>query len=233
MIRWIRERLGTAPFTAVPAGPWTVIDVRHLVDKSGNAREPVAALIRRGADALRAGRTVVVACDFGVSRSNAVAAGILSVVEARAFDDALRDVLDATGETEIKLELTLAVRAAVEGERGAAARADAILVTGGGGFLGRAVVERLRGSARVLAPPRAELDVEAGAVALAGYCARENVAQIVHLAYPRRYTDAASAAASMLMMRAVLDVCRLLSTKLVYVSGAVVFGGYEIGRAHV
>jgi nucleoside-diphosphate-sugar epimerase len=226
VIRWIRERLGTAPYSKLPDGPWTVIDVRHLVDKAGNAPEPIAALVRSGAEALRGGGIVVVACDFGVSRSNAIAAGILSIVEERTFDAALRDVLDATGETEIKLELALAVRAAVESATVSNDARRSVLVTGAGGFLGSAAAARLREFATVLSPARAELDLEAGAVALADYCRRGNVSQIVHLAYPRRYTDAASSASSMVMLRAILDVCRMLQVRLVFVSGTVVFGGY-------
>jgi len=62
---------------------------------------------------------------------------------------------------------------------------------------------------------------------LADYCNQETVGQIIHLAYPRAYTNAAAMASSLVMLRAVLDVCRLNKIRLVFVSGWVVFSGYS------
>jgi len=137
MIRWIRERLGTAPHDALGEGTWLLLDARHLVDKGGNPAEPIRKLIEEGTQAYRQGKSVVVACDFGISRSNAIAAGILSLAENKPYDRAVQEVVDATAEREIKLDLVEAVRLAL-GEVRPQADRRTVLVTGAKGFIGRA-----------------------------------------------------------------------------------------------
>lgn len=79
MIRWITPFLGTAPAGSTDIEPDTgIVDVRDLVDKSGNDPRSVRAKIEQGVALLDEGRRVVVCCDYGVSRSNSIAAGILS-----------------------------------------------------------------------------------------------------------------------------------------------------------
>ncbi len=81
MICWITDRLGTAPATSVHLEPgMRIVDVRELVDKEGNEAANVKPLIDAGVAALNDGDRVVVCCDYGISRSNAVAAGILALV---------------------------------------------------------------------------------------------------------------------------------------------------------
>jgi len=226
MIRWIRERLGTAPHDALGEGTWLLLDARHLVDKGGNPAEPIRKLIEEGTQAYRQGKSVVVACDFGISRSNAIAAGILSLAENKPYDRAVQEVVDATAEREIKLDLVEAVRLAL-GEVRPQADRRTVLVTGATGFIGRYLVARLQDTHRVVGPPKEVLNLQNGAVNLANYCARESIGQIIHLAYPREYTNVAAAASSVMMLRTVLDTCRLLKIRLVFISGWVVFSGYS------
>jgi len=225
VIRWIKERLGTGPRNAIDRSDALLLDVRFLVDKSGNPLEPIRDMVDMGANAYRQGQTVIVACDFGISRSNAIAAGILSRIDSIRYDDAVRATLASTGEREIKLDLVEAVRAAL-GEAPNRTDRRAVLVTGATGFIGRVLVDRLQNNYKVLGPSRETLDLEKGAVALADYCTREEVGQIVHLAYPRAYTNTAAAASSFIMLRAILDTCRLLKIRLIFISGWVVFSGY-------
>jgi nucleoside-diphosphate-sugar epimerase len=131
-----------------------------------------------------------------------------------------------TGENEVKYDLVDAVRAAL-GIKQSSATVQTVLVTGATGFIGQSLVPRLQKTKKVLGPPRAILDLEKGAVLLAEYCNREAVGQIIHLAYPRVYTNAAAAASSLVMLRAVLDVCRLNKIRLIFISSWVVFCGYS------
>jgi nucleoside-diphosphate-sugar epimerase len=225
MIRWIRDRLGTAPHAEIADCTCFVVDTRHLVDKRGNPTHAVFSLIRAGADALDRGEIVIVACDFGISRSNAIAAGILSLTEGKPLRAALRDVVDRTGEKEIKLDLVDAVRVAL-GEGLATSRDQSVLVTGARGFIGRSLVQRLERSHETFAPPRSALDLERGAVPLAEYCSENRVGTMVHLAYPRVYTNASAAASSIVMLRNVVDACRVNKIHLVFISSWVVFNGF-------
>lgn len=224
MIRWITDCLGTGPYDQVGTGDWRLLDVRHLVDKAGNSDAAVAKVVRDGVEALQRGQKVVIACDFGISRSNAIAAGILSLAENRPYDQAVAEVIRTTGEREIKLDLIESVRSALGAARSSADR-KTVLVTGACGFLGRPLLERLRQSGVALGPPRSELDLERGAAVLSNYCNGERVGQIIHLAYPRHYTNATAMASSLLMLRTVLDVCRISRIRLVFVSDWVVYSG--------
>jgi nucleoside-diphosphate-sugar epimerase len=226
LIRWIRENLGTAPRDEVGEGAFEILDVRHLVDKGGNSTDEVLKLVKQGVQALQNGQSLVVCCDLGISRSNAIAAGILSQKELIPFDLALQEVIAKTGEKEIKLDLAESVRIAVGGEVRAFGR-HTVLVTGATGFIGRSLVERLKTTCQVLSPPSSELNLEDGAVALSDYCVRKHVGQIVHLAHPRKHTNSAAAASSMLMLRSVLDTCRLLNIRLVFVSCWTIYSGYK------
>jgi nucleoside-diphosphate-sugar epimerase len=226
MIRWIRERLGTGPYEEIGGQVWSIVDARHLVDKGGNPTGPILSLIQAGVRAFQRGETVVVACDFGISRSNAIAAGILSLAERKPYDAALRDVIENTEESEIKVDLAEAVRIAL-GEGRARSENRAILVTGAGGFIGGSLVPRLARNHQVLGPLRSELDLERGAVPLADYCSGNGVGTIVHLAYPRVYTNASAAGSSIVMLRNVIDACRVNKMHLVFVSSWVVFNGFS------
>ena len=202
-----------------------MLDVRHLVDQGGNNYESIRQLIADGTKKFRKGTRLVVACDLGISRSNAIAAGIISEVDGIPYDRALAEVLERTKEHEMKLDLVNSVRLALSANNAARDR-NAVLVTGANGFLGRNVVARLSGQYTVLGPSRAELDLANGAVALGEYCRKYEVRQILHLAYPRHYTNAAAMGSSLVMLRTVLEVCRTYGLKLTFVSSTVLYSGY-------
>ena len=69
---------------------FNIIDVRDLVDKAGNSPEAVRKRIIYGARCLKEGKKIVVCCDYGISRSNAIAAGIIASYEGISFDAAVR-----------------------------------------------------------------------------------------------------------------------------------------------
>jgi nucleoside-diphosphate-sugar epimerase len=231
VILWITDGLGTASSLGlVTSSEFSSLDVRDLVDKSGNAVDLVRAKIEEGSAILASGQRLVVFCDYGISRSNAIAAGILAKNTGNSFDAALQQVVKRTGEKAIKLDLINIVRTAL-GEKseglGAMASRPATLVTGGGGFLGTALVKKLASFGDVVAPSRAELNLIDGAIDLEMLCRNRGVAQIVHLAQPRVYNDNAALGATLVMLRNVLDVCRQHRLRLITLSGWEIYSGYR------
>lgn len=227
-MRWITDRIGTAAFgdPAIPDSA-ELLDVRHLVDKAGNGREAVLAMIDTGARAIADGHSLVVCCDYGMSRSNAIAAGVLHRVTALSPSDAIRFVLDKTGETAIKADLVDAVLAALESRSAGPTNERRILVTGGSGALGSAFVRQTRHGTTIIAPSRAELDMDEGAGALSLFVREHDVNTIVHFANPKVYVTNKAVGASLTTLRNVLDVCASIGTRLVYPSGWEVFSGYR------
>lgn len=230
-IRWITPTLGTAPAAEMGQAPADVcvVDVRDLVDKAGNHAEAVSEKITAGRKLLLQGNKVAVCCDYGISRSSAIAAGILAVTESISLEAAVRRVQEATGETEIKLEPLQAVRAAI-GKPPDLARTstdESILITGTSGFLGKATAARLSRTMRVVAPLHAVLDVARGSTQLDVLAGEDNVRTIIHLANPRVYTSNVAMGTSIAMLRNVIDVCVARDIRLVYLSSWEVFSGYR------
>lgn len=228
-IRWITPLLGTGPALRVQQeAEMNIIDVRDLVDKAGNRADAVRQKITEGCDSLREGKRTVVCCDYGISRSNAVAVGILAMYESISFEAAVRRVLEATGEKEIKIDPLHAVRRALkvdlEGTRHERMR---ILVTGGTGTLGKPLCQKFSERYQVVTPNRQELDLQQGGTQLDLLVGENEADSILHLARPRVYTANIALGDMLTMLRNVIDVCIARDIKLFYLSGWEVYSGYR------
>lgn len=228
-IRWITPDLGTGPALLVrQEADMNIIDVRDLVDKAGNRSEAVRQKITEGCDSLRTGKKTVVCCDYGISRSNAVAVGILVMHEAIPFEAAVRRVLEATGEKEIKVDPLQAVRMALGiDKKSSQCQRLRVLVTGGNGLIGKPTCEKLAVKFDVIAPRRSELDLQQGSTQLDLLVGEREIDCIVHLANPRIYTSNIALGDTLTMLRNVLDVCVARDIKLIYLSSWEVYSGYR------
>jgi nucleoside-diphosphate-sugar epimerase len=229
MIRWINEYLGTAPFgDSDIAKDHSVLDVRDLVDKHGNSLKITKEKIERGVELLREGCRLIVCCDYGISRSNAIAAGILSRYKITPLEEAVRQVVRATGEKEIKLGPLRAVREALADTQTASqASGVRLLITGGNGFIGRQLQSQLADNTFWISPSRSEVDLTAGALELDLLIKEHQINTLVHLANPRVYTSNKAMGDTVTLLRNVLEVCRDNSLRLIYPSGWEVYSGYR------
>lgn len=231
MIRWITEELGTGAWERVPRnGEYAVVDVRDLLDGPGNALAAIRAKIEEGLRHLREGRRVVVCCHMGMSRSNAVAAGVLGAREELSFSEALQRVVRATGENAIRLEVLSAVRLACEEDGARAQRetgAQRCLLTGATGYIGSTLRAGAPLPFALTAPPRAALDLERDALGLDMLVKDEGIDTLLHLAHPRVFTTNTAMGSALVMLKNVLDVCVANQLALVYLSGTEVFSGYQ------
>jgi UDP-glucuronate decarboxylase len=229
MIRWINDHLGTAPASDPSiAGDMVVLDVRDLVDKFGNSPTAVKEKIEQGVALMAQRKRVVVCCDYGISRSNAIAAGILSLFRGIKLEQAVKEVVQAVGVQEIKLEPLRSVRNALQEDEGNAGdSAPRILITGGSGFVGRNLLRKMSKRFYVVAPSREEADIAMGALPLDLQVKEHRINCVVHLANPRVYTSNQAFGESLAMLRNVLDVCRENSIRLIYPSNWEVYSGYR------
>lgn len=235
MIRWITAQLGTAAFTDPAIGSdLAVLDVRDLVDKQGNTPKATREKIRQGLELLRQERRLVVCCDYGISRSNAIAAGILSQLNNISLEAAARQVIQATGEQEIKLEPLAAVRTALAKKDGTVTATEPrVLITGGSGFVGSRLQTVLGNELFHCAPTRSAADLLAGALELDLLVKEQGINCIVHLANPRVYTSNRALGETVTMLRNVLEVCRDNGLRLIYPSSWEIYSGYRSSELHV
>ena len=234
MIRWITPELGTAAYEQVADAPDIYrLDVRELVDKAGNRAATVRERIQEGLERKRQGHRIVVCCDYGISRSSAIATGILALDEGLPFGDATRRVLQATGEPPIRVEVLSVVREALMDlvtDRGRPNSQRCVLVTGGTGFIGTNLLPNLRNQLTLITPSRQEVDLTRTAVELDLFAADHRVDTIVHLANPRMYSTNAAIGPMVTMLKNVLDVCVARRAHLVFAGTWEVFSGYRTQR---
>lgn len=229
-IRWVKPYLGTSSALAENRSENIhILDVRALVDKAGNSSEQIRQKIDEGVGCLREGKQLIVCCDYGISRSNAIAAGILSVFENISFNEALSEVIATTGEQEIKLSVADAVRNALQHDNTHSKTqfAPRLLITGGNGFVGRTLIPMLSKEYEVYAPNRAEIDLTSGTGALDLFVKKNSISHILHLANPRVYVSNKGMGETLSMLRNILEVCVSNNTFLIYPSTWEVYSGYQ------
>lgn len=235
MVRWITDNLGTGPFNKISDDKKIkILDVRNFVDKSGNSPELLKKTINNAVSLLQAGNKVVICCDYGISRSNAIAAGVLAVYEGITMNAALKKVRCETGECEIKLEVVEAVRRALklfEPYEKAANNTEAtedspIIITGGSGFIGSAVGRSLASQYPLISPNRNEIDLLQDIVELDIIAKEKKARTLIHLAGPRVFNTNVALGESLIMLKNILDICKTNGLKLIYLSTWEVFAGY-------
>ena len=231
MIRWITDRLGTAAYGGFgsPSG-LRVVDVRMLRDGADNEESFVRARVHEVVAYLEQGDRVVICCDYGMSRSNAIAAGVLAVIDRIPLESALARVADATGEKQMKIDLIGSVRAALEGAREHPSDGR-ILVLGSQNFVGRALLRALNSGQ--LPKPFDEDLLIADALRLEA-AVTETVPAAIVVAWRPHPLDTNRAVGDLIAgLRNVLDVCRVERIGIVFVSGHQVFAASRHVREYM
>lgn len=228
MIKWITENLGTAEIDDVNDKEYSVVDVRDLVDKEGNSDQAILEKIDTVIDLLKQNHKVVVCCDYGISRSNAIAIGAIVKYLGYDFDEAVKFVMEETGKKAIHVDILNSVRHVLGiDKRGNMPTNNKILMTGGTGFVGSALAARLKRSYDLTIPTRQEVNLLDGSIELDLLVKNSGVDTIIHLANPRKYTTTESMGQSLVMLKNVLDVCKGNHLNLLYLSNWVVYSGYN------
>ena len=229
MIRWITENLGTAKIEDVKGKEYSVVDVRDLVDRDGNTNQAILKKIDAVVDLLKQNHKVVICCDYGISRSNAIAIGAVVKCFHYDFNEAVKIVMEKTKDPAVHIDILNSVRRVLEMNEKENISTDkkTILITGGSGFIGSALAAKLGKNYDLVIPSREEVNLLNGPIKLDLIVKKENVGTIIHLANPRKYSITESMGQSLVMLKNVLDVCKENRLSLLYLSGWVVYSGYN------
>jgi nucleoside-diphosphate-sugar epimerase len=230
LAEWITDRLATASFyeerlLGKVAGS-ILVDVRDLVDREGNDPALLRQKIAVAIETTRAGQSVVVCCDRGVSRSNAIALGVL-MSSGMSFDASISLLRKKLGAIEINLGLLQEVRSLFEPRTAAARpRTKNLLVTGATGFIGSAVIPTFAPAYKVTCLDRQKLDLTRDLQLLDAFISDREIGFVVHLAHPRMRNNASALPESVAMMRNILEVCRLNRVGVLFLSSLTIFSGH-------
>lgn len=229
-MRWLTNNVGSGPYIEVSElelpPDCEIIDVRDLVDKSGNQKESILKKIALGIELLRNGKKVIVCCDYGMSRSNSIAIGLIKTWENRTFSSVVNSVRSLVDENGIKIEVLGAVFNALA-DTEVKKNEQEVVITGGSGFLGKELTRHLKNDFTVNSPSSKDINLLNDAISFDLLIKEKTPKTIVHLANPRIFTTNVSLADSLLMLKNVLDVCRTNNTRLIYLSGWEIYSGYE------
>ncbi|MFN5169123.1 MAG: NAD-dependent epimerase/dehydratase family protein [Cyclobacteriaceae bacterium] len=229
MINWISNKVGTGAYNSVvgvPERDFDIIDVRDLVDKSGNSTKDIRATIQYSVQLLKNNKRIVICCDHGISRSNSIACGVISLYENTSFSQAVRKVLTKTNETQLKTEvLEVVYRAIKTGNAGKIQKS--ILVLGASGDVGSVVTAKLNSSYRVIPLRKVDIDLSSQLALLYVLAIENGVKYIIHLAQPRISNTNIAIGENISITKNVIDVCVATGAKLIFLSSIDVFSGFS------
>ncbi len=233
MIRWIDDTLGTAAFEDPATAGHAKLDVRQLVDGPSNKSGILRECIATGLSMLTEAKQLVVCCDYGISRSNTIAAAILARRDGLSFDDAFALVRRRVREMRMDYGIVQSIRATFDPDPPPPPDPRRVLVTGGSGFLGQWLEQVAGDSLELLRLGSTDIDLAASPYDLDAAVRKYRPACIIHLANPRIYHTHEVVAQSLAMLRNVADVCSGHDLFLVFASSWIVFSGRKSGTLTV
>jgi UDP-glucuronate decarboxylase len=223
-VRWITERLGTSPWREqIATGPIGIVDVRLLRDAAGNSPTLIREKIAEARNYLRRGDPVIICCDYGISRSNAIAAAVLAEDANISLSESLQRVIEATGETGIKIDFLEDLRKALNTKRQRPYDTK-VLILGLDGFMGRSV-RHLIDPALPIADTGRDQALIRNPVLLDAALDEAAADQILFCWHPRQLDTNSAAGHLITGLRNVLEVCRVHQAGLIFLSGQQVFAG--------
>lgn len=228
MIRWVSHDLGTAPFAeGARCIDVVVVDVRNLLDRAGNDATTIRTHVDAARIALERGQRVLVCCDHGISRSNAIATAVLASARGISFDTALETVFAAAGHPEIRIEMLAEVRAACfPTDTHNTRSARRVLLIGGSGRLGQRLLLSVPAGVEVLAPGRDKLDLLSGPAQIEAFLRRHSIQSVMHFAQPRATNTNRSLGDALAMLRNVLDAAGTRGSPVFFPSNWLVLAGH-------
>jgi nucleoside-diphosphate-sugar epimerase len=211
---------------AVPSG-WQSIDCRPMIDGAGNSPELVEMIVSSGLEVLSNGVPVCFVCDYGHSRSNFVAAVVLSRLTGIDIYSAMNVVRDGHPESRIKDALSTDLGGIHISESNLQKNSPTWGITGSNGLIGTALSTQISGGGGDVVEFSRQLngDFLQNSSTFCDLMRLHGVTDLIHLAYPTPYNsyDAMKLAFSQLVT--VVEACLSAKVVLHFMSSWVVFDG--------
>lgn len=226
MFSKITSQLAVASvYDEIPSG-WHILDVRGLIDGTGNPPSLIEHYVASGLRILEAqSQKLVVVCDYGQSRSNFIAARINAARQTISFHESLNGVRDAHPDSQVNPAFLRGSKLTVESTSIAK-----VAVSGGSGLIGSHLeveLQKLGAECRVLTRQHH------GKYLSNSESLRTAIGDVrpdlfVHLAHPKPVNAEQSLKDALTQLITVANYCEDHGVPLAYLSGWVVFDGSTV-----
>lgn len=203
-----------------------IVDVRHLVDHSGNDINYLLKVIDDAKTVYEQHGTVVIACDRGISRSRVVAIGLLTHL-GMSIDESIKHVLNIANNPDINADLLFLLRSYFlkDVSDNKQVKKD-VIVIGSNGFVGSSLSEYLSANSFTIDKiSKKDLDVQTEQLSLITRLRSSNAKTVILCAHPSSHHTANAMAVSVQMLKNTLEACRLGEKDLIFISSMAVFQG--------
>lgn len=233
-MRWLNNSVATGAYQEVFAQygadtSFHILDVRNLVDKSGNNIHEIQLKIKEGVNALSANKKLIVCCDYGMSRSNAIAIGIISKTTSISFSEAVEVARQKIDETGLKIEVLNTVLNAINTSTNdnKVNINKKIWITGAHGFIGKSITSIFTDETQIFTTSSSKINLLSDTLKADLFIKENEISHVIHLATPKIYTTNRSLGDTLLMLKNVLDICRSNNLHLIFLSTWEVYSGYQ------
>lgn len=232
-MRWLTDKVATGAYLEVvqlnqSSDNLYILDVRNLVDKSGNKSAEIKFKIDEGLDALKNNHKVVVCCDYGMSRSNSIAIAIISVFQSIPFPEVVEMVRSKIDESCLKVEmLNSTFESLLLSNDRVISNEKRIWITGANGFIGQKLYPLLGINNKVFSTSSKDINLLHDTLKADLFIKANDITHIIHLANPKIYTSNFALGETLTMLKNVLDLCRTNNLNLFYLSGWEIYSGYN------
>ena len=230
MIRWINKKIGTAAWSSVISVPdYFKLDVRELVDDYGNNNEHIANLIKNGIEILKEFNKLIICCEYGMSRSNAIAVAIISITENISFERSLECVINSVKENQIKLEVLKSVSEYLKQKRTEFKKSKNILLIDHNGFIAKRITKKTKKDNYLILSHGINFSILLSNPArLYLFICKNNVEKIVLISIAQ-ITNTNSYVNNLLyFLKNILDVCTITLSKFIFLSSLDVYNGIKV-----
>lgn len=230
MITKISDGIYTASFSEIADSKEEfkddqIVDVRHLVDRSGNDINDLLKAIDDAKTIYQQKGRVVITCDMGISRSRVVAIGLLTKL-GMPVDDAIKHVLKTSQNSEINTELLLFLRSYFFKTNANNQTTKDIIVIGSNGFIGSTLSKYLdTNSFAVDKINKKDLDVQIDQLGLVMRLQLSTAKTVILCTHPLSYHTVNAMSSSIQMLKNTLEACRLTNKNFIFISSMNIFQG--------
>ena len=227
MIKWITDELGVAKRDDVSKDISKIVDVRDIIDGRGNPESLILKKIDNAIGIIQKKYKVIICCDYGLSRSNAIAVGVLVKHYGYSFEDATKYLFKKVRRKTIQLGILNSVRKALKIDTLSVKKRKTVLIIGERNFLNRSLTDLLKVRYDTIITSESDFDLLESPVELDFAVKKNGVFLIIHTSEPTTYTTNKTLGNMVLTLKNILDVCKENKISILYASSYAVFSGYQ------